>query len=250
MLATLKFVGTAYHGSQIQANALTIQEVFQLALEGATGERPDVKLCSRTDSGVHAEKFCISFDREGVTPLGKLVLAINAHLPRDVRVISARPVSDDFHARYSARAKRYIYKVYNSRVLDPFFHGRAAQFVTHIDERKLDGIAKAFVGTHDFAAFCSIKTDAESTVRTVCDFSVSRDGELVIFSVCADGFLYNMVRIMAGTLMNAARGKLTRDDIERALETGVRTNRFPTAPACGLYLADVIYDEETLAVPE
>ncbi len=169
-------------------------------------------------------------------------MALNTALPEDVRAISARIVPDDFHARYSCKRKRYDYLVCNARVLDPFLYSRALLFPKHIDERLLDETAQAFVGTHDFRAFCSIKTDAESTVRTVYDFSVTREGELVRFSVCADGFLYNMVRIMVGTLLNCARGKVDAQYIASALESGRRTNLFATAPACGLYLQDVIYD--------
>lgn len=241
LLVTIRFVGSAYHGSQIQANAVTVQSVFQAALSRALGSLPDIKMCSRTDSGVHAERFCISFHTDGDVSLDKLILALNANLPDDISATDAREVSADFHARYSARAKKYIYRVYNSRVMDPFLVGRAAQFIPRIDERVLNEAAQAFVGERDFRAFCSIKTDVESTVRTVSEYKVSREGELVEFTVTADGFLYNMARIMVGALLNVARGKLTREDIERALKTGERTNLLATAPACGLYLSDIIY---------
>ncbi|MDO4566752.1 MAG: tRNA pseudouridine(38-40) synthase TruA [Oscillospiraceae bacterium] len=244
ILLTLRFVGTNYHGSQIQKNALSIQEVFQTALERALGTLPDVKLCSRTDSGVHAERFYISFKTESALPCESLTSAVNFYLPGDIAALEAREVPEDFHARYSALEKVYIYRVYNSRVMDPFLLGRALQFAPHIDERKLDGISKAFVGTHDFRAFCSIKTDAESTVRSVKRFEVRRRGELVEFETAADGFLYNMVRIMTGALLNCARGKLSHEEIEQALTTGRRSNLLATAPACGLYLADVLYELE------
>ena len=245
-LLTIRFVGTAYHGSQIQSNAVTVQGVFQDALRCVLGSLPDIKMCSRTDSGVHALQFCISFETPNYIREDKLVLALNSYLPADIRALSARRVPQGFHARYWSLGKKYIYRVCNSRIMDPFENGLAAQFIPHIDENKLNEIARAFVGEHDFRAFCSIKTDVESTVRTVSQYSVSRSGDMVEFAVTADGFLYNMARIMAGTLLNCARGKLGAEEIEHSLKTGERTNLLATAPACGLYLAQVFYDESKL----
>lgn len=241
ILVTIRFVGSAYHGSQIQANAVTVQHVFQGALRSVLGSLPDIKMCSRTDAGVHAERYFVSFKTENPIRLDKLTLALNAKLPSDIAALESREVSEGFHARYSAKEKTYIYRVYNSRVMDPFLHDRAAQFIPHIDEGRLNEIAQSYVGEHDFRAFCSIKTDVESTVRTVSEYKVTRAGDIVEFTVTADGFLYNMARVMVGALLNAARGKLVSADIERALETGERTNLLATAPACGLYLADVKY---------
>lgn len=245
-LLAIRFVGTAYHGSQIQSNAVTVQSVFQGALCSALGTLPDIKMCSRTDSGVHALEFCISFETSGCIREDKLVLALNSYLPADIRAISARKVPKGFHARYCSSGKQYIYRVYNSHIMDPFENGLAAQFIPHIDEIQLNEIAQVFVGKHDFRAFCSIKTDVESTVRTVTEYRVSRSDNVVEFSVSADGFLYNMARIMVGTLLNCARGKLGYKEIEHALKTGERSNLLATAPACGLYLAKVFYDETKL----
>ncbi len=207
------------------------------------GTQPDIKCCSRTDSGVHANMFCISFKTDAQISAAKLPLALNDSLPLDIRAVTAQEVPQDFHARYSAVSKKYIYLVYNSHIMDPFLEGRALRFPVPIDAAALNSAAQAFVGKHDFRGFCSIKTDAESTVRTVNDFSVTREGSLVTFSVSADGFLYNMVRIMVGTLLNVARGKLTRLDIEQILLSGERLNVCATAPACGLYLDDIRYEE-------
>lgn len=240
LLLTLRFVGTAYGGFQIQDNAPTVQGEFQRALESVLGYRPDIKGCSRTDSGVHANKFCISMKLGGEQP--RLAEALNAVLPDDIRVIGLREVADGFHARYSCIAKRYVYLVYNSRYLDPFLIDRAISFAPPIDCEALTGIARTFVGKHDFSAFCGAKNIKEDNVRTVRDFSVARDGELVRFSVSADGFLYNMVRIMVGTMLNAARGKLGAAEIAALLESGARSNLCYTAPACGLYLDEVFYD--------
>lgn len=241
ILLTLSFVGSRYHGTQIQSNACTVQSELQRALKELFGALPEIKCCSRLDSGVHAREFTVSFKRDGAPDDASVVSALNTLLPPDIRVLASRRVPLDFHARYSARGKSYRYLVYNSRVMDPFLYGRALMFVPPIDERSLGATAKAFVGTHDFKAFCSSKTDAADTVRTVSDFTVTREGSTVSFDVTADGFLYNMVRVMVGTLLNSARGKVTREDIASALESGVRTNLFATAPAQGLYLQRVIY---------
>ncbi|MEG0913423.1 MAG: tRNA pseudouridine(38-40) synthase TruA [Oscillospiraceae bacterium] len=239
---TISFVGTNYHGSQIQQNAVTVQSEFQIALKKTIGSLPDIKCCSRTDSGVHANRYCISFSTECKIPVEKLPIALNTELPPDIRALSVRHVPDDFHARYDCVKKRYVYKVWNSKIMDPFMYGRALQFIRHIDEHKLNETAQIFVGTHDFEAMCSSKCDAESTVRTVYDFSVTRENELVLFSVSADGFLYNMVRIMVGTLLSCARGKLSTEDIKNVLNTKKRINLCMTAPSEGLYLDDVIYN--------
>ena len=240
-LVTLRFAGTAYHGSQIQKNARTVQARFQSALEAVLGELPDIKCCSRTDSGVHANMFCISFKSQSDIKPERLVMALNNNLPDDIRVTECRKVDDGFHARYSARAKRYIYKIYNSDIMDPFYAGRAVRFSPRIDEKELNGAAQVFSGRHDFKAFCSKKTDAPDTVRTITDISVTRDGELVTISITADGFLYNMARAISGSLLNVARGKLSKEDIASRLETGVRDNLIATAPAEGLYLDYVFY---------
>lgn len=171
-------------------------------------------------------------------------MALNMFLPDDIRVFSAQIVPADFHARYDCISKKYIYLVYNHTVMDPFYNGRAHRFTPHIDEQALGGVAAAFVGTHDFGAFCNIRTKTpDDTVRTVSECSVRRQGDLVLFTVAADGFLYNMVRVIVGTLLNAARGKLGRADVEALLAAGRRTNLCATAPACGLYLDDVIYKD-------
>lgn len=239
---TIRFVGTNYCGSQVQAPGFpTVQLAFQDALQEVLGERPDVKCCSRTDSGVHANRYCISFESDVAVPAGRLPIALNTKLPPDIRALEARLVPQGFHARYDCLKKRYIYKVWNSRIMDPFLYGRAHQFVRPIDTAALEQIAQVFVGTHDFEAMSSSKRDAEDTVRTVYEFHVTRRGELVTFSVTADGFLYNMVRIMVGTLLNAARGKLTAQEIEQVMRSKKRINLCMTAPAEGLYLDEVFY---------
>ncbi len=192
---------------------------------------------------MHANRFVISFAGEREMTPYQLLSALNNHLPRDIRVIECAIAPTDFHARYSATGKRYLYKVYNAPVMDPFYNGLALHFTTRIDERMLDELAKVFVGTHSFGAFCSKKAPAEDRVRTVSAFTVTRQGDLVTFAVTADGFLYNMARAMVGTLLNAARGRIDRAGIEQRLRSGERDNLCATAPACGLYLDEVYYED-------
>lgn len=240
-LADISFVGTEYHGSQIQKNAVTVQGVFQDSLKAVLGYLPDIKCCSRTDTGVHARHFTISFCIDMARECSRLVSALNAHLPFDVRVLSVREVPEDFHARYSSKGKVYEYLVWNSRVMDPFLNGRALQFTVPIDEKTLDDTAKVFLGTHDFSSFCSTGTDVEDKVRNVSLADVKRDGDLVTFRFSADGFLYNMARIMTGSLLQTARGKLDKNDILLYLNGKKRDNLLITVPACGLYLTEVLY---------
>jgi len=240
-LADISFVGTRYHGSQIQSNALTVQEVFQDAMAQVLPALPDIKCCSRTDSGVHARQFCISFELENEQDCGKFARALNGCLPPDIRVKSVTPVPDGFHARYSSTGKKYEYLVWNAPVMDPFLDGRAYHFPHHLDEEALNGTASVFLGTHDFSSFCSVKSPVEDKVRTVSEATVRREGDLVVFSFAADGFLYNMARVMSGALIQTARGKLDRDGINAYLSGRPRDSLLITVPACGLYLTEVRY---------
>lgn len=240
-LADLSFVGTSYHGSQIQQNAVTVQELFQNALVSVLGTLPDIKCCSRTDTGVHARHFYISFMLDAPCDCRKMTAALNAHLPLDIRVLGVKEVPADFHARYSATGKRYEYLVWNGEVMDPFLIDRALHFSFPIDENLLNDTAKVFLGTHDFGSFCSSKSSVDDKTRTVFEASVRRDGDLVRFSFGADGFLYNMVRIMTGSLLQVSRGKLDKNSIVLYLNGKNRDNLLITVPACGLYLTEVIY---------
>lgn len=243
LLLTLRYDGKAYHGWQIQNNAATVQGVFQTALERVLGERPAIKGCSRTDTGVHARAFRVSLMTERTIPCERLTAALNVNLPYDIAVTDCREVPQDFHARYSANGKRYEYLILNTPVRDPFYEGRALHWQHHIDCELLDRAAKGFIGQHDFAAFCSSGSDVQDTVRTVTQAKVERKGDIVSFTVAADGFLYNMVRIMTGTLLYVSMGKIDADSIGDIIDSRDRNRAGLTAPACGLYLDEVFYDE-------
>ena len=242
LLLTISYRGTDLHGWQIQDNAVTVQEVFQNALYEIIHERPDIKGCSRTDSGVHANMYCVSMKITHPISEDRLMMAMNRYLPMDVVVTSAREVDDDFHARYSCKGKEYVYKVWNSRVRNPFLNGLALHYRYDIDVEALNREAQAFVGAHDFTSFCTLdKREKGDFTRTVEYFRVERSGDLVIFTVAADGFLYNMVRIMVGTLLAVQQGRIPSDSIADIIKSENRKKAGPTAPACGLYLNRVFY---------
>lgn len=242
ILLALRFVGTRYHGFQVQQNAISVCEVFQDAVERVMGKRYDVKGCSRTDAGVHANKYCLSMKVKSAIPCDKLVLALNNYLPEDIAATAAREVPADFHARYSCTGKEYVYRIHNSRIRDPFSPNLAYRFGYTLEAGLLHEEGQAYVGTHDFAAFQSAGSDMEDTVRTITAFSVTRRGEYVDFTVRGDGFLYNMVRIMVGTLMFIAADKLERGCIPGVIASRDRGRAGKTMPACGLYLNNVFYD--------
>ena len=221
-----------------------MQEVFQNALYQIVHERPDIKGCSRTDSGVHANMYCVSMKLGHPIAPDRLMMALNRYLPDDAAVTSVRLVPDDFHARYSCRGKEYVYKLWNSRVRNPFLNGLALHYRYGVDVEALNKEAQAFVGRHDFTSFCTLdKREKGDFTREVKYFRVERDGELVTFTVAADGFLYNMVRIMVGTLLAISQGRITYGSLADIIAAEDRKKAGPTAPACGLYLNRVFYDD-------
>lgn len=246
ILFTLAYCGTGYHGWQIQDNARTVQQVFQEALARIVGVCPPLKGCSRTDAGVHARQFCISMKIDTRIPNERLVGAMNHFLPPDMAVLSCRTVQDDLHARYSCLGKEYTYEIWNQPVRNPFLEGRALHYYGPLDVDKLNEAAQYYVGKHDFHSFCTLDArDEGDLTRTIQYANVRRreDG-MVIFTVAADGFLYNMVRILTGTLLEVAQGKRTPQEIEHILKAKDRAAAGPTAPACGLYLNRVFYPDD------
>ncbi len=244
LLLTLRYDGTAYHGWQVQPNAVTVQETLQNAIEAVTGVRAGVIGCSRTDTGVHAAMFCCTFDTDSAVPAERMALALNMHLPKDIAVYACKEVAADFHPRYAARGKRYTYRVNNTHYRDPFSDRYTVRYTPFLDADTLNTYAQDFVGTHDFTAFCAANADTADSVRTVFLFSVERKDDMVLFTVEADGFLYNMVRIMVGTLLDMAAERLPADAIRRALSGRDRSFAGATAPAKGLRLEKVFYGEE------
>jgi tRNA pseudouridine38-40 synthase len=241
LLLTIQYDGSAYHGWQVQKNAITVQEVFQNAVEKVFSKRLDVKGCSRTDSGVHANMYCLSLDTDMQIDNMGVVMAINTYLPKDIAVVDCKEVSMDFHPRYNCVSKEYVYKIYNGRIRNPFLNKYAYHYQRSIDAQYLNEQAKHFLGKHDFSGFCSIKSDVQDTVRNVFAFDVWREGDMVYFKVEADGFLYNMVRIMVGTLLFVNEGKIKADELPNVINSMDRKRAGKTAPPCGLYLNKVNY---------
>ena len=246
LAVSLVYNGARYCGWQVQTNAISVQQRMQDALQELLGFRPDISGCSRTDAGVHANHYVFHMSADGIAvPPERLAAALNAHLHgTGIAVKRVTRVPGDFHARYSCLQKEYIYQIWNAPYLDPFYEGRAWFFPYALDTEALSFVGEEFCGTHDFTAFMSKGSKiTEDTVRTVAYFHLSRAGALVKVSVCADGFLYNMVRIMVGTLAAAAAGKIGKGDVSRILLSRDRSLAGDTAPACGLYLNRVVYPE-------
>ena len=241
LLLTISFDGSAYHGWQVQENALTVQQTLQDALEHICQRRDNVVGCSRTDAGVHANMYCCNIRTESGIDCKKLVGALNAVLPRDIAAMDCCEVDFDFHARYDCKSKEYIYKIWNSPNKNPFLYDYSLHYKYPLDEKFLDAQAKAFIGTHHFDSFCAAGSSVADTERTVMNASVERDGDMVIFRVEANGFLYNMVRIMTGTLIDISRGKIPADSIGAIIESRSRFAAGHTAPAHGLYLNKIFY---------
>lgn len=240
-LLQISYNGCDYHGWQVQDNAVTVQEKLQDAIEMVFGKREAIKGCSRTDSGVHANKFCCSFKSEREIPADRIPSALNTNLPLDISVEKCTEVPLDFHARYDCRGKEYVYKIWNSNERNPFYNNLYYHYKYNIDADVLNQEAKAFIGEYDFSSFCATGGSVEDKVRTVYDFRVERHGKEVFFIVSGNGFLYNMVRIMVGTLLEISSGKIGQGKINEIIEAKDRSKAGFTAPPQGLYLNDVYY---------
>jgi len=241
LFLTISYDGSNYHGWQIQKNAVTVQQVFQNAVKKLFLKDLDIKGCSRTDSGVHANKYCLSLKADTNISCENIVRALNTYLPKDIAVLSCTDVPLDFHARYNVVKKEYVYVVCNSKIRNPFLDKYALWYRYNLDADYLNQQAQAFVGTYDYSGFCSANSGAEDTVRTVYSFEVIRKGDMVYFKVSANGFLYNMVRIMVGTLLFVSEGKIKKDELLNVILSKNRKRAGKTAPPQGLYLNDVIY---------
>ncbi len=244
LLLKIRYNGSAFVGWQVQKNGKSVQEQMQDAIEEIFGQRVGVTGCSRTDSGVHALEYCLCFDPPRPMALKRIPFALNSVLPEEISVLSCQEVSPDFHPRYHAVAKEYLYRFYDGFAPDPFKRGFAFHERKGLDAELMDRAAKAFLGTHDFKAFMSTGSKIEDTVRTIHYSKVERNGNDVTFRVVGDGFLYNMVRIMAGTLLFVSMGRIQIEDLPKIIEAGERSACGKTMPPYGLYLNKVYYEEK------
>lgn len=240
----LAYEGTAYCGWQIQPphQGLSIQGVLEDRLSRLTGEKIKTVAAGRTDSGVHAWRQVVHLDTRSSIPEDRWPLALNSMLPPDIVAVSSEEVGPEFHARYSAKAKIYRYFFYASRVPNPFLRRYTYQVPPDLSVREMDAAARLLVGTHDFRCFSASGRPVKSYVRTVYWARVRRTGELIWFEICGSGFLYHMVRIIAGTLMEIGRGKMAPQNVNYILKSRDREMAGPTLPPQGLFLWEVIYD--------
>ena len=242
----LMYVGTAYHGWQVQKNAVTVEETLEKALSTVVCHPVKCTGAGRTDAGVHAETYISNFRTTSRSPCDRIPLAVNTRLPDDIVVVKATEVPEDFNAIGSCIKKEYTYRIYNSRLGNAFYVNRAWFYPKHLDEAVMQRAADCFVGTHDFSAVRAVGTDVRSPIRTVYYFDISRTGDLIECKVCANGFLYNMVRAMVGTCVYAAEGKFAPEEVSAILESKNRTAAGPTVPPGGLYMTKLWYDEDVL----
>ncbi|MCM1175807.1 MAG: tRNA pseudouridine(38-40) synthase TruA [Blautia sp.] len=236
MMLIVAYDGTNYHGWQKQPNGETIEGVLNRCLSGLLREEIEVIGASRTDSGVHALCNVAVFDTDTDIPPERLAYALNARLPADIKIQGSKEVPLSFHPRHCDSRKTYEYRIYNAELPMPTERLYAHFSYVPYDVERMREAAAYFVGTHDFKSFCSTDTHVENTVRQLERVEVEKTGRLITIRVTGRGFLYNMVRIMAGTLMEVGRGSLEPQEVERILEARDRSAAGPTAPACGLTL--------------
>lgn len=239
----VEYDGTNYAGWQRQANAMTVQEQLEIAIQKLTGEHVNVSGASRTDAGVHALGQSAHFDTGSRIPADKFSFALNTMLPPDIRVVRSEEVSPDFHSRFSGRGKRYRYLIHAAPHASALGRLTHAHVIYPLDIERMRAEAAELIGTHDFAAFAASASVVKDTVRTIWRADIRRNGAEIELIVEGNGFLYNMVRIIAGTLIGVGSGKLEPGAIRRAIASGDRLDLGITAPAKGLTLMEVFYEE-------
>lgn len=238
---TIEYDGSLYSGWQKQPDQKTIQGEIENAILKTIGQNVEVFGSGRTDAGVHAYNQTAHFDLDVPVPTSKLKDILNGALPLDISIKEAVEVGNDFHSRFSIKKKCYLYKIYNSDNKNAFLARRTAQIKKYLDIDIMKEASKLLIGKHDFRGFCSANTCATDFVREIYDIDIKREEDYIFVSVCGNGFLYNMVRIIVGTLVDYALSKVTREDIKNALENGDRSKSGQTMPACGLYLKETFY---------
>ncbi|MDE7207984.1 MAG: tRNA pseudouridine(38-40) synthase TruA, partial [Lachnospiraceae bacterium] len=241
VMLKVAYDGTNYHGWQIQPNVVTIESVLNETLSGLLKEEIKVIGASRTDTGVHALGNIAVFDTNARIPADKISYALNQRLPEDIRIQLSKEVAPDFHPRHQNSKKTYEYKILNCAFPVPVYRLYSYFTYVKIDVEKMRQAASYLVGEHDFKSFCSTKTVAETTVRTIYGIRVEKSGDLICVRVTGSGFLYNMVRIIVGTLMEAGKGNIAPERMTDILNACSREHAGPTLPACGLTLIGYEY---------
>lgn len=239
---TIAYDGTAYHGWQRQKNGITVQEVLEGILSEIFGSEITVTGCSRTDAGVHAKTYVCSFSGETTIPCDKIPFVLNTKLPCDIRAYKCEEAHDGFNARFETVTKAYEYKIVNASVANPLMRNYAWHYPIKLDISKMQHAAEKIQGKHDFASFCAAGSTVKTTVRNLTELTVKKEGNVITVRAAADGFLYNMVRIIVGTLVYVGNGKLSEKDIEQLIEKKDRRLLGITAPPQGLALVEVNYE--------
>lgn len=238
---TIEYDGTNYHGWQSQKNAKTVQETVEKAIKGLTGEEITIIGSSRTDFGVHAYGQVANFKTGSNIPSDRFSYALNRLLPQDIVIKKSEEVSEDFHARFCAKGKRYRYLIYNSRFPSAILRNRAYHVSHELDYHSMQRSAAHFLGTHDFSAFKASGSSVKTSVRTITGVSLEMNEDIIRFEISGNGFLYNMVRIIVGTLVAVGMGRIREEDIPDVIKSLDRKRAGRTAPAEGLYLVEVYY---------
>ncbi|MDP4155206.1 MAG: tRNA pseudouridine(38-40) synthase TruA [Bacillota bacterium] len=239
----ISYDGTNFSGYQVQPNKRTVQSELEACLAKLhKGKEVKVFASGRTDAGVHAKGQVIHFDSSLLIPEDRWPIALNSLLPDDIAVLSAEYAVPSFHARFDAKGKEYRYVLQLSSKRDPFLRNYAYQFPYPLNLEAMKEGASFLLGTHDFTSFCSAKTEVEDKIRTIREIEFLRDKELLTLKFVGDGFLYNMVRILVGTLMEIGSGERKPNEIKKILEGKDRRLAGKTAPANGLYLWEVFYE--------
>lgn len=238
---TLQFDGSRYHGWQIQPNAVTVQEIVSNALREITGEKPNLIGCGRTDAGVHALHYPCNFRTKARIPTERIPYALNTKLPEDIVCQQAEEVPEAFHAKNSAVKKRYTYRILNTPLADAFLYRYAWHYKHPLDVRAMRKAAQAFVGTHDFIGFASSGFTVQTTVRSIFSLEICRQQNQVVLDVVGNGFLYNMVRIITGTLAAVGSGRISAEEMPEIIASCDRARAGVTAPPNGLFLSEVWY---------
>lgn len=237
----LQFDGTNYHGWQIQSEKTTVQGTVAKAIEKLTHEKINPCGCGRTDSGVHALGYVCSFQTSATIPADKFAYALNSQLPDDIICTGAEKVEDDFTANRSAKAKTYRYVIDNSKFGNVFLGRYAWHYKYPLDVKLMKKASEAFCGTHDFIGFASSRFSVKTTVRTVYSLDIFKNGDVITIDITGNGFLYNMVRIIVGTLVYVGGGRINAEDIPKIIKSRCRQKAGITAPAKGLCLKEVYY---------
>lgn len=240
-LITIAYNGTNFYGWQKQENGPTIQSSVEDALKKLFSYNIEIRGSSRTDAGVHAIGQRAVFFHEHTIPMENVPLALNNFLPQEIRILKCEEVDFDFHPQYDAKNKTYKYRIYNKRIMNPLEYNLAWHVNKYLDICKIKNASKSLLGTHDFSAFCAVGSNTKTKIRHINYIDIERIGDIVEIIINGDGFLYNMVRIIAGTLAYVGYGKLREKDVYLALESKDRSKAGITAPACGLTLVQVNY---------